>query len=165
MRHLFKEIQTSGQMTYEGMPCGEEKIGGHGLVLVGVRNKSAFALLSRSEKANDRTQSEAVNGSGDYTVVEGGNQPSADHVGRSHPATEEYFLLQNYWPDKPLLENRQNYFFACEGQLGFISGRVKPAVDAAFSARTHKVRYAVTSPSLEVPNRRKLKAVWPPKKK
>lgn len=167
MKHLFHEIQDLERMSFAGIPDGDMDIGGHGLILVGVRHENAFALLSRSEddRDDDAPPPGAADGAGDHIVAEDGDQPppTNEDVGFGNSYTDVYYLFQNYWPNKALLEVRQDYFFASEGRIGFSNGvNVTPAVDESYSVQTHKVRYAVTSAFLEAPNPRKIKAVWPP---
>jgi len=72
MKHLFHEIQDLERMSFAGIPDGDMDIGGHGLILVGVRHENAFALVSRSEddRDDDAPPPGAADGAGDHIVAE-----------------------------------------------------------------------------------------------
>jgi hypothetical protein len=62
-----------------------------------------------------------------------------------------YYLLQNFWQAKPVVEVSQHYFLASGGLLQFMAenAEMAPISDRIYTERTNSVRYAVSSQYLE----------------
>ena len=73
---------------------------------------------------------------------------SEDNLG-THK-TQVHLLLQNWWPGKPILKVRYDYFLRCGGTIIFSNGsKVKEATSDSYSEKTNYVRRAVTAAAME----------------
>jgi hypothetical protein len=73
---------------------------------------------------------------------------------RQDENNQVYYLLQNFWQDKPGVEVGQDYFLASGGMLIFMAenAEMAPISDKTYSEQTNLVRCAVSSPHLERAN-------------
>ena len=79
---------------------------------------------------------------------------SEDNLGTD--PTQVYLLLQNWWPGKPILKVRYDYFLRCGGDLIFSNGKsVNEVTSDSYSEKTNGVRRAVTAAAMEKGNKRR----------
>mmetsp|Transcript_40295 Transcript_40295/g.97304 ORF Transcript_40295/g.97304 Transcript_40295/m.97304 type:complete len:475 (+) Transcript_40295:248-1672(+) len=71
-----------------------------------------------------------------------------DNLG--HPSTQVWLLLQNWWPGKPFIKVRYDYFVACNGELIFGNGgEPEELTDETYTTETGSIRRAVTTCRLD----------------
>jgi hypothetical protein len=70
---------------------------------------------------------------------------------RQDEQSQVYYLLQNFWQKKTVVEVGQDYFVASGGVLIFMTenAEMAPISDKTYSEQTNSVRCAVSSPHLE----------------
>jgi len=138
MYGLREDFREEGKVAYAGSPPkGSEMLeSGHGMLLIGVFNDT-------------NVHPEVSNPKSEYKF-----KPQ-DNLGS--PLSQVHLLIQNWWPGKPIMKMRYDYFLECGGILIFSSGeKVKEVNNDSYSAKTNRVRRAVTAAAMETGTRRRL---------
>jgi len=137
MANLSEDFQEKGTVVYAGSPPTESKKldSGHGMLLIGVfKDTNVHPAVS--------------NPAAEYVFK------SEDNLGTDQ--TQVHLLLQNWWPGKPFLKVRYDYFLHCGGTLIFSNGnKVNEVTSDSYSEKTNGVRRAVTAAAMEKGNMRR----------
>ena len=132
MQNLHSDFLLDGKLAYAGGPPeGAEQLeSGHAMLLIGVHNDTNTHPKLHQPDAEFKFAPE-------------------DNL--ATPPTRIHLLLQNWWPEKPILKVRLDYFRRCGGRIVFAGNGEKTAkatVDS-YSTKTNGIRRAVTSPAME----------------
>ena len=131
MRTLYEDFLKEGQVSYEGTPPEDSKklASGHGMLLIGVYKDTKVHPEIGNNLSPHKLKSE-------------------DNLGT--PLTQVHLLLQNWWPEKPFLKVRLDYFLYCNGSLRFSNGeKVNEVTDDRYTTKTCGVRRAITAAPME----------------
>ena len=131
MNELYTDFLEKNKVVYAGSPPKEsERLeSGHGMLLIGVFKDTGIHSEASNEKTQQTFQQEDILGT---------------------PLTQVHLLLQNWWPEKPIIKVRLDYFNQCQGCLRFGNGeKVKEVNHYSYSTKTCGVRRAVTAPPMD----------------